>query len=118
LFDVGEPVPHRPSEDIAFAVTRWFQRGGTLQTYYMWFGGTTFGRWVGGPFIITSYDYDVALDEFGFPHREKYNHLAMLHRTLDSYKDALLQNSVRRLVLNDVKEQSTPFCRFCAYCVQ
>jgi hypothetical protein len=43
--------------------------------YYMWHGGTNFGRWVGGPFIITSYDYDVMLDEYGLPNQPKYSHL-------------------------------------------
>lgn len=58
----GTPRPTRPVEDIAYAVARWYAVGGTLQNYYMWHGGTTFGRWVGGPWIITSYDYNVALD--------------------------------------------------------
>lgn len=33
----GERLPHRPSEDIAFAIARFFQRGGSLQNYYMVF---------------------------------------------------------------------------------
>jgi hypothetical protein len=28
-------VPYRPVEDLAFAVARFFQRGGTFQNYYM-----------------------------------------------------------------------------------
>lgn len=31
----GGRVPHRPVEDIAFAVARFFQRGGSFQNYYM-----------------------------------------------------------------------------------
>ncbi|CAK9177544.1 unnamed protein product [Ilex paraguariensis] len=31
----GGRVPHRPAEDIAFAVARFFQRGGSFQNYYM-----------------------------------------------------------------------------------
>ena len=31
----GEPTPYRPVEDLAFAVARFFQRGGTFQNYYM-----------------------------------------------------------------------------------
>lgn len=30
-----------------------------------YFGGTNFGRTSGGPFYITSYDYDAPLDEYG-----------------------------------------------------
>lgn len=43
-------------------MARWFAYGGTHHNYYMWQGGTTFGRSVGGPWIVTSYDYDVPLD--------------------------------------------------------
>ncbi|KAL0291329.1 UNVERIFIED_CONTAM: Beta-galactosidase [Sesamum calycinum] len=50
--------PHRTPEDLAFAVARFFQYGGTLQNYYMYHGGTNFGRTAGGPYITTSYDYD------------------------------------------------------------
>lgn len=31
----GGAVPYRPVEDIAFAVARFFQLGGTFQNYYM-----------------------------------------------------------------------------------
>ena len=30
-----------------------------------YFGGTNFGRSSGGPFKITSYDYDAPIDEYG-----------------------------------------------------
>ena len=59
----------------------------------MWHGGTNFGRTVGGPDIITSYDYDGGLDEYGVPHEPKYTHQARLHLTLNKYSDALLTNN-------------------------
>lgn len=31
----GGRLPHRPVEDLAFAVARFFQRGGSFQNYYM-----------------------------------------------------------------------------------
>jgi hypothetical protein len=31
----GGAVPYRPAEDLAFAVARFYQRGGTFQNYYM-----------------------------------------------------------------------------------
>lgn len=31
----GARDPHRPPEDIAFSVARFFQKGGSLQNYYM-----------------------------------------------------------------------------------
>ncbi|KAG2375760.1 Beta-galactosidase 6 [Vigna angularis] len=61
----GGAVPYRPVQDLAFAVARFYQRGGTFQNYYMYHGGTNFGRTTGGPFISTSYDYDAPIDEYG-----------------------------------------------------
>ncbi|KAI5410614.1 hypothetical protein KIW84_055944 [Lathyrus oleraceus] len=47
--------PHRSAEDSAFSVARFFQNGGVLNNYYMYHGGTNFGRtsgkghaWVNG----------------------------------------------------------------------
>ncbi|MFQ6671024.1 hypothetical protein Gotur_035698 [Gossypium turneri] len=60
----GQKDPHRPAEDLAYSVARFFQAGGVLINYYMYHGGTNFGRTSGGPFITTSYDYDAPLDEF------------------------------------------------------
>lgn len=47
--------------DLAFSVARFIARGGTHNNYYMWHGGTNFARWSGGPFIVSSYDYDAPL---------------------------------------------------------
>lgn len=41
----------------------------------MYHGGTNFGRTAGGPFVTTSYDYDVPLDEYGLIRQPKYGHL-------------------------------------------
>lgn len=93
--DFGGPLHHRPAEDLAFAVARFIQKGGSFVNYYMvgfrsyfskniydgnrilfnlsymfynveqYHGGTNFGRTAGGPFITTSYDYDAPVDEYG-----------------------------------------------------
>lgn len=31
----GSRDPHRPAEDVAFSVARFFQKGGSLHNYYM-----------------------------------------------------------------------------------
>ncbi|GFZ04263.1 beta galactosidase 1 [Actinidia rufa] len=62
--EFGGPVPYRPAEDLAFSVARFIQKGGSFINYYMYHGGTNFGRTSGGPFVATSYDYDAPLDEF------------------------------------------------------
>lgn len=86
----GQPVPHRPAVDVAFAVARWFARGGTYMNYYMLFGGTTFGRHAGGPLIVTSYDYDVQINEYGLPAEPKYSLTKQLHDSLLSVSSVLL----------------------------
>jgi hypothetical protein len=86
----GEPVPHRPATDVAFAVARWFARGGSFVSYYMAFGGTNFGRSVGGPQIVTSYDYDVQLNEYGLRNEPKFSLLQQLHEIVTLNQDTLL----------------------------
>lgn len=89
FLDFGGAVPYRPVEDIAFAVARFYQLGGTFQNYYMYHGGTNFGRTSGGPFIATSYDYDAPLDEYGFANQPKWGHLKDLHKAIKLCEDAL-----------------------------
>eukprot|EP01102_Stenamoeba_stenopodia_P009461 TRINITY_DN2791_c0_g1_i1.p1 TRINITY_DN2791_c0_g1~~TRINITY_DN2791_c0_g1_i1.p1 ORF type:complete len:508 (-),score=80.43 TRINITY_DN2791_c0_g1_i1:40-1563(-) len=89
-----EPKPTRPAEEQAYAIIRWFAQGGSHMNYYMWQGGTNFDRWVGGPFIITSYDYDVPLDEYGLPNEPKFSHLSALHNVLHQYAGPILGSPV------------------------
>ena len=86
----GEPKPRRPVQDVAFAVARWFARGGSMQNYYMWHGGTTFARDSGGPFIVTSYDYDVMLDEYALVREPKYSHTTAMHAVLHAAEAIIL----------------------------
>ncbi|XXG85502.1 hypothetical protein AAC387_Pa11g0568 [Persea americana] len=86
----GEKDPHRPAEDVAFAVARFFQRSGTFQNYYMYHGGTNFGRSPGGPYVVTTYDYDAPIDEYGNRNLPKWGHLKQLHELLYSMERVLL----------------------------
>ncbi|KAK6914327.1 Glycoside hydrolase 35, catalytic domain [Dillenia turbinata] len=86
----GGRVPHRPVEDIAFAVARFFQRGRSCHNYYMYFGGTNFGRTSGGPLYTTSYDYDAPIDEYGLLSQPKWGHLKDLHATVKLCEPALV----------------------------
>ncbi|KAJ4959380.1 hypothetical protein NE237_026491 [Protea cynaroides] len=86
----GGPVPHRPAEDLAFSVARFIQKGGSFVNYYMYHGGTNFGRTAGGPFIATSYDYDAPLDEYGQLRQPKWGHLKDLHRAIKLCEPALV----------------------------
>ncbi|XP_068649602.1 beta-galactosidase 15-like [Aristolochia californica] len=78
----GASDPHRPAEDVAYAVARFFQRSGTFTNYYMYHGGTNFGRSSGGPYITTTYDYDAPLDEYGNVRQPKWGHLKQLHEAI------------------------------------
>ncbi|XP_058106772.1 beta-galactosidase 15-like [Magnolia sinica] len=90
----GERDPHRRAEDVAFAVARFYQKGGTLQNYYMYHGGTNFGRTTGGPYIATSYDYDGFLDEYGNINQPKWGHLKRLHSIIKSMETVLTYGDV------------------------
>ncbi|KAI8010762.1 Beta-galactosidase 1 [Camellia lanceoleosa] len=63
--EFGGVVPYRPAEDLAFSVARFIQNNGSFMNYYMYHGGTNFGRTVAGLFIAISYDYDALIDEYG-----------------------------------------------------
>ncbi|XP_042485473.1 beta-galactosidase 15-like [Macadamia integrifolia] len=89
----GLPTHHRAAEDVAFAVARFFQIGGVLQNYYMYHGGTNFGRTAGGPYISTTYDYDAPLDEYGLLNQPKWGHLKQLHESIKSAESILTKNS-------------------------
>lgn len=88
--EFGGPIHRRPVEDIAFAVARFIQKGGSFVNYYMYHGGTNFGRTAGGPFITTSYDYDAPIDEYGLPRQPKYDHLTELHKAMKLCEAALV----------------------------
>ncbi|KAL3754060.1 hypothetical protein ACJRO7_001323 [Eucalyptus globulus] len=93
--DWGMKDPHRTAEDLAFAVARFFQYGGSLQNYYMYHGGTNFDRTAGGPYITTSYDYDAPLDEYGNLNQPKWGHLKRLHELIMSMEE-ILTHGVKR----------------------
>ncbi|GAA0166306.1 galactosidase [Lithospermum erythrorhizon] len=100
----GSRDPHRPPEDVAFSVARFFQKGGSLHNYYMYHGGTNFGRTAGGPFITTSYDYDAPIDEYGLARLPKWGHLKELHRAIKLSEHALLNSESTLVSLGHLQE--------------
>ncbi|KAN0012295.1 hypothetical protein ACTFIU_007593 [Dictyostelium citrinum] len=88
----GQAKPKRPVQDMLFSNARFIAYGGSLINYYMWFGGTNFGRTSGGPWIITSYDYDAPLDEFGQPNEPKFSLSSKFHQVLHMIEFDLLNN--------------------------
>ncbi|MDK3157968.1 beta-galactosidase [Kamptonema cortianum] len=84
----GQPKIERAPDNLAHCVARFFAEGVEGINYYMWHGGTNFGR---EPMFlqVTSYDYSAPLDEFGHP-TSKAPALAALHNLLQDNADTLL----------------------------
>lgn len=100
--EFGGAVPRRPVEDQAFSVARFIQNGGSFVNYYMYHGGTNFGRTSSGLFITTSYDYDAPIDEYGLLNEPKWGHLRDLHKAIKLCEPALVSAdpTVTRLGMN------------------
>ncbi|KAL5788850.1 hypothetical protein ACOSP7_005799 [Xanthoceras sorbifolium] len=90
----GDPPSQRAAEDIAFAVSRFFSKNGTLTNYYMYHGGTNFGR-TAAHFVTTRYYDEAPLDEFGMQREPKWGHLKDMHRALNLCKRSLLSGVPR-----------------------
>lgn len=88
----GGAVPYRPVEDLAFSVARFIQNNGSFMNYYMYHGGTNFGRTAAGLFIATSYDYDAPIDEYGLLREPKWGHLTNLHKAIKQCEPALVSS--------------------------
>ncbi len=87
----GSPHRVRRAANLAYAVARFVAGGGTGINYYMWHGGTNFGRET-MYLQTTTYDYDAPLDEFGRP-TGKARHLAALHAALAPHAASLLDSA-------------------------
>ncbi|KAG6653492.1 beta-galactosidase 13-like [Carya illinoinensis] len=85
----GDPPSQRAAEDIAFSVARFFSKNGTLVNYYMYHGGTNFGR-TSAVFTTTRYYDEAPIDEYGLQREPKWSHLKDLHKALNLCKKALL----------------------------
>ncbi|CAH2051537.1 unnamed protein product [Thlaspi arvense] len=85
----GDPPTQRSAEDIAFSVARFFSKNGSHVNYYMYHGGTNFGR-TSAHYVTTRYYDDAPLDEYGLEKEPKYGHLKHLHNALNLCKKALL----------------------------
>nr|GMC54665.1 beta-galactosidase 15-like [Ipomoea batatas] len=97
----GGKDPYRTAEDLAYSVPRFIQLGGTFQNYYMYHGGTNFGRTSGGPYITTTYDYNAPLDEYGHLNQPKYGHLKELHSVLHSLEKNIVYGNITTTKLDN-----------------
>jgi len=77
---------------MTFCSARFFAEGGKGINYFLWHGGTNFGRQA-MYLQVTQYDFDAAIDEFGCP-SAKYDLLKSLHTVLLEYEDVLVENDL------------------------
>ncbi|OWM68212.1 hypothetical protein CDL15_Pgr004694 [Punica granatum] len=90
LYRVFSDQPsQRAAEDLAFSVARFFSKNGSLANYYMYYGGTNYGR-SGYSFVTTRYYDEAPIDEYGLLREPKWGHLRDLHHALRLCSKALL----------------------------
>ncbi|XP_059656330.1 beta-galactosidase 6 isoform X2 [Cornus florida] len=85
----GEPYL-RSAEDIAFHTTLFIAKKGCYVNYYMYHGGTNFGR-TGASYFKTSYYDQAPLDEYGLIRQPKWGHLRQMHAAIKFCSATLLQ---------------------------
>ncbi|KAI6691766.1 hypothetical protein NL676_019476 [Syzygium grande] len=86
----GEPYLRSP-EDIAFHATLFIAKlNGSYINYYMYHGGTNFGR-TAAAYFITSYYDQAPLDEYGLLRQPKWGHLKELHGAIKNSSCTLLE---------------------------
>ncbi|GAB2218059.1 hypothetical protein Droror1_Dr00001276 [Drosera rotundifolia] len=90
----GDTPSTRPVEDMAYSVAHWFAKNGSHVNYYMYYGGTNYGR-TAAAFVTTRYYDDAPLDEFGLVREPKWGHLRDLHYALALSRKALLWGRYR-----------------------
>ncbi len=78
----------RDPRNIAYHLLRFIAAGGTAWNYYMWHGGTNYGR-TSMYLQVHSYDFDAPLDEWGRLTR-KGAYLSVLHNSVAGRKGVLL----------------------------
>nr|KYP44066.1 Beta-galactosidase 13 [Cajanus cajan] len=102
----GDPPSRRSAEDIAFSVARFFSKGGNLVNYYMYHGGTNFGR-TSSAFTTTRYYDEAPLDEYGLQREPKWSHLRDVHKALLLCRKAILGGIPTVQKLNEFYEIRT-----------
>ncbi|XP_075648009.1 beta-galactosidase 16-like [Castanea sativa] len=103
----GEPYL-RSAEDIAFHVALFIaKKGGSYVNYYMYHGGTNFGR-TASEYVTTSYYDEAPLDEYGLIRQPKWGHLKELHAAIKLSSKPLLSGALTKLSLGG-KQQAYIF---------
>ncbi|XP_042380353.1 beta-galactosidase 7-like [Zingiber officinale] len=86
----GKNPRPRSAQDIAFAVALFIaKKNGSFVNYYMYHGGTNFGK-SASSYVTTAYYDQAPLDEYGLIWKPTWGHLRDLHAVIKQSEDALL----------------------------
>ncbi|KAF6984828.1 hypothetical protein CFC21_002778 [Triticum aestivum] len=100
----GNDTKLRSTEDIAFAVALFIARKkGSFVSYYMYHGGTNFGRFASS-YVTTSYYDGAPLDEYGLIWRPTWGHLKELHAAVNLSSEPLLFGTYSSFSLGQEQE--------------
>ncbi|KAF2292103.1 hypothetical protein GH714_011094 [Hevea brasiliensis] len=98
----GEPYI-RSAQDIAFHVALFIAKNGSYVNYYMYHGGTNFGR-TASAYVITGYYDQAPIDEYGLIRQPKWGHLKELHSVIKSCSSTLLEGAQTNLSLGPLQQ--------------
>ncbi|KAF6176086.1 hypothetical protein GIB67_000180, partial [Kingdonia uniflora] len=100
----GEDPYIRSAEDIAFSVALFLaKKNGSYVNYYMYHGGTNFGR-TGALYVKTSYYDQAPLDEYGLTRQPKWGHLKELHSAINLISETMLFGASTNISLGEKQE--------------
>ncbi|PNT73291.1 hypothetical protein BRADI_2g56597v3 [Brachypodium distachyon] len=89
----GQDPRFRSAADLAFAVALFIARkNGSFVNYYMYHGGTNFGRFASS-YVTTSYYDGAPLDEYGLIWQSTWSHLRELHAAVKQSEEPLLSGA-------------------------
>ncbi|KAI3873532.1 hypothetical protein MKX03_009442 [Papaver bracteatum] len=106
----------RSAEDIAFAVALFLAKSGSYINYYMYHGGTNFGR-TGAAYVTTSYYDQAPLDEYGLIRQPKWGHLKELHSVIKQISETLLSGTRTNFSLGSDLQDAYVFKKNSGECV-
>ncbi|KAK9993670.1 hypothetical protein SO802_023373 [Lithocarpus litseifolius] len=98
----GEP-DMRSAEDIAYQAALFIAKKGSYVNYYMYHGGTNFGR-TASKYVLTSYYDQAPLDEYGLIRQPKWGHLKELHAAIKLCLKPLLSGVYSTFHLGQLQE--------------
>ncbi|KAM0947342.1 putative beta-galactosidase [Dioscorea sansibarensis] len=100
----GEEPYKRSAQDIAFHVALFIAKmNGSFVNYYMYHGGTNFGRFASA-YVTTSYYDEAPLDEYGLIQQPKWGHLKDLHVAVKQSSEALLSGKPTSFSLGQAQQ--------------